>query len=59
VKLGEILWRFEGMISELLTGMGHSSTAGFVGVSLIGIYFVWMICMALYRIQQGKNEGHH
>ncbi|WP_169725777.1 hypothetical protein [Maridesulfovibrio bastinii] len=47
------------MISELLTGMGHSSTAGFVGVSLIGIYFVWMICMALYRIQQGKNEGHH
>lgn len=47
------------MIGELITNMGHSTTEGFVGVSLIGIYLVWIVVMALCRIQQGKSEGHH
>ncbi len=47
------------MIGELLSNMGHSTTAGFVGVSLIGVYFAWILYMAFYRIQQGKEEGHH
>lgn len=47
------------MIGELLQNMGHSSTAGFVGVSLIFVYFAWILVMAFYRIEQGKNEGHH
>ncbi|WP_169738247.1 hypothetical protein [Maridesulfovibrio frigidus] len=47
------------MIGELLSNVGHSSTAGFVGVSLIFVYFAWILYMAFYRIEQGKNESHH
>ncbi len=47
------------MIGELITNMGHSSTAGFVGVSLIFVYLAWIVAMALVRIQQGKHEEHH
>ena len=29
-----------------------------VGVSLIGIYFVWMLCMACKRVRQGDHMHH-
>lgn len=47
------------MIGELISNMGHSTTAGFVGVSLIFVYLAWILYMAIYRIEQGKNEDHH
>lgn len=47
------------MIGELIHNMGHSSTAGFVGVSLIFVYLAWILYMAIYRIEEGKKEGHH
>ncbi|WP_291327170.1 hypothetical protein [Desulfovibrio sp. UCD-KL4C] len=47
------------MIGELLSNIGHSSTAGFVGVSLIFAYFAWILVMAFYRIEQGKKESQH
>ena len=47
------------MIGELIHNMGHSSTAGFVGVSLIFGYLAWMLFMIFCRINEEKNEGHH
>ena len=47
------------MIGELINNMGHSSTAGFVGVSLIFVYLAWILYMAFYRIEQGKKEDNH
>ncbi|WP_169433119.1 hypothetical protein [Maridesulfovibrio zosterae] len=47
------------MIGELISNMGHSSTAGFVGVSLIFVYLAWILFMAFSRIEEGKKEGHH
>lgn len=29
-----------------------------IGVGLIGIYFVWVLCMALCRIKQGDHMHH-
>ena len=29
-----------------------------IGVGLIGIYFVWIVCMALCRIKQGDHLHH-
>jgi hypothetical protein len=29
-----------------------------IGVGLIGIYFVWIVCAALYRVRQGDHMGH-
>jgi len=47
------------MIGELISNMGHSTTAGFVGVSLIFGYLAWMLYMIFCRINEGKKEGHH
>ncbi|WP_203544513.1 hypothetical protein [Desulfovibrio sp. JC022] len=47
------------MIGELISNMGHSTTAGFVGVSLIFGYLAWMLFMIFRRIEEGKKEGHH
>ena len=44
------------MIGELIHNMGHSSTAGFVGVSLIFIYLAWMLFMIFCRINEGKTN---
>lgn len=51
-------WTFE-VLSELIHNMLHSTLAGTVGVSLIFVYMAWIVAMALYRINQSCNEGHH
>jgi hypothetical protein len=35
-----------------------SSPDAIVGVSLIGIYFVWMVSMALMRCYRGEHVHH-
>lgn len=45
-----------GYIGELISNAMHSTPQGFLGVSLIGIYFCVIVGTALYRI---KNSGHH
>ncbi len=35
-----------------------SSPDAIVGVSLIGIYFAWIIGAALYRIKRGEHLHH-
>ncbi|MBU1247776.1 MAG: hypothetical protein KKB70_03685 [Proteobacteria bacterium] len=51
------------MISELLSGMAHSTTQGMVGVSLIFVYMVWIIAIGLIRVGEAMAEdkagGHH
>ena len=47
------------MLGELFHNMMSSSTQGFVGVSLIFIYLVWIVTTALVRIKEGKQHGHH
>lgn len=44
------------VVTELLTNMLHSSPQGYLGVSLIGIYFCVIVGTALYRI---KQHGDH
>ncbi len=40
---------------ELFSNMLHSTPQGYLGVSLIFIYFVVIVATALYRI---KNSDH-
>ncbi|MBG0778095.1 MAG: hypothetical protein H0S85_16850 [Desulfovibrionaceae bacterium] len=47
------------MISELVHNMGHSTDQGFVGVSMIFIYFAVIFGYAVYRIRKGDHLGHH
>lgn len=47
------------MISELIQNAMHSSPQGFVGVSLIGIYFCVIVVTAFYRIRKGDHLGGH
>jgi hypothetical protein len=44
---------------ELVNNAAHSTAAGMVGVSLIFIYFAWIVGMALYRIAQSGSHAHH
>jgi len=46
-------------ISELIENAMQSTTAGFVGVSLIFIYMALIVGTALVRIRQGLKEDHH
>lgn len=50
---------FGFIIPELIKNALHSTDAGMVGVSLIFIYLVWMVFMALLRIKQSSHEAHH
>ncbi|MBN2140206.1 MAG: hypothetical protein PHV85_01790 [Desulfovibrionaceae bacterium] len=47
------------MVGELIHGMMDSTGPGMVGVSLIFIYLAWIVTIGVYRVQQGKKEGHH
>ncbi|MDD4730696.1 MAG: hypothetical protein PHX58_02045 [Desulfovibrio sp.] len=47
------------MIGELIHGMAQSTTQGFIGVSLIFIYLVWIVSIAMIRIKETKQEEHH
>lgn len=51
--------RSRAMISELIENAMHSSPQGFVGVSLIGIYFCVIVATAFYRISKGDHLGGH
>ena len=46
------------MLSELFHNAMHSTTAGFIGVSLIFVYFVVIVSTACYRIKQGDHMHH-
>jgi hypothetical protein len=46
------------MIMELVTNAMHSTPQGFLGVTLIGVYFVVIVCTAIYRIRQGDHLQH-
>ena len=43
---------------ELLQNAMHSTAAGFVGVSMIFIYFVLIVSTACYRIKKGDHMRH-
>lgn len=46
------------MVAELFENMMHSTPQGFVGVSLIFIYFVIIVSTAFYRIKKGDHLHH-
>jgi hypothetical protein len=47
------------MLNELIENAMHSTTQGFIGVSLIGIYFVLICCVAIYRVHKAYHVEHH
>ncbi|MDR2727169.1 MAG: hypothetical protein LBC10_04165 [Deltaproteobacteria bacterium] len=46
------------MIMELVSNALHATPQGFLGVSLIGVYFVVIVAAAVYRIRQGDHLHH-
>ena len=46
------------MIMELVCNAMQSTPQGFLGVSLIGVYFVVIVTVAVYRIKQGDHMHH-
>lgn len=46
------------MIMELICTASQSTPQAFLGVSLIGVYFVVIVAAAIYRIQQGDHLRH-
>ena len=46
------------MIMELVCNALHSTPQAFLGVSLIGVYFVVIVAVAVYRIRQGDHLRH-
>ena len=47
-----------GSMQELLAAIPHTSFQGRVGMSLVGVYFVVIVLMALYRIKKGDHLHH-
>lgn len=51
------------MLGELISGMAHSTTQGFVGVTLIYVYLAWIVTIGLIRVKEAMEEdkagGHH
>lgn len=43
---------------ELVSNALHATAQGFLGVSLIGVYFVVIVAAAVYRIRQGDHLHH-
>jgi hypothetical protein len=52
-----ILFRGVAMSHIFTANLSHSSDA-WIGVGLIGVYFVWMLYMALTRISKGEHLHH-
>ncbi len=46
------------MITELISNAMHSTPQGFVGVSIIFIYFAVMMAAIVYRIKKGDHMSH-
>lgn len=57
--MGAIFSTIGEWISELISGMMHSTPQGFVGVGLIFIYFVIILAAAGMRIRRGEHLSHH
>ena len=47
------------MLGKLIDNVMHASMQGWVGVSLIFIYFAVMIALITYRIKKGDHVNHH
>jgi len=47
------------MFGRLMDSIMHASLQGWVGVSLIFIYFAIMISLIAYRIKKGDHVNHH
>lgn len=46
------------MLSELVSNAMHSTPQGFVGVTLIFLYFCLIVSTAFYRIKKGDHMHH-
>lgn len=46
------------MLNELIANAMHSSPQGFVGVTLIFLYFCLIVATSLYRIRKGDHMHH-
>lgn len=46
------------MLDTLLQNAMHSTAQGFVGVTLIGLYFCLIVGVAMYRIARGEHMHH-
>lgn len=46
------------MFSTLIHSAMQSTPQGFVGVSLIFLYFIVMMCAIIYRIKKGDHMEH-
>lgn len=57
-NMGEFFSTIGSWISELVSSMLHSTPQGFVGVSLIFIYFVIMMSAVAMRIKRGDHMKH-
>lgn len=57
--MGDFFYTIGSWISELVTEMMHSTPQGFVGVSLIFIYFAIMMAAVAMRIRRGDHVAHH
>lgn len=47
------------MLDELILNASHSTTQGFIGVSLIFAYFCLIVATSFYRIKKGEHMDHH
>lgn len=46
------------MFDMFLANASHSTAQGFVGVTLIGLYFCLIVATALYRIKKSEHMHH-
>ena len=46
------------MILDLFCNAMKSTPQGFLGVALIGVYFVIIVAVAIYRIRQADHMRH-
>ena len=56
--MGEFFSTIGSWISELVSSMLSSTPQGYVGVSLIFIYFAIMMGAVALRIKRGDHMGH-
>lgn len=57
--MGEFFSTIGSWIGELVSEMMHATAQGFVGVSLIFIYFAVMMAAVAMRIKRGDHVSHH
>ena len=54
----QVLAKERAMFSHLIESAMHSTPQGFVGVSLIFVYFCVIVATAFYRIKKGDHMHH-